>query len=117
MPPIRIYVMRPLGPAAPWHVSVNGSEGESFADDDEAVRAARDMAHRLGRGGWVVEVRQETPGGQWVRVWLRALPYRLGAFRSEREKPPDTVFPSNAENRPSPTAARSSSATCSKPAP
>jgi hypothetical protein len=29
MPPIRIYVMRPLGPAGPWHVSVNGSEGES----------------------------------------------------------------------------------------
>jgi hypothetical protein len=69
MPPIRIYVMRPLGPAGPWHVSVNGSEGESFKDDESAVRAARDMANELGREGQVVEVRQETPGGKWVRVW------------------------------------------------
>jgi len=69
MPTIRIYVMRPLGPAGPWHVSVNGSEGESFADEDAAVIAARDMATRLGREGRVVEVRQETPGGEWVKVW------------------------------------------------
>jgi hypothetical protein len=49
MPPIRIYVMRPLGPAGPWHVSVNGSEGESFKDEESAVRAARDTACELGR--------------------------------------------------------------------
>ena len=69
MSTIRIYVMRPLGPAGPWHVSVNGSEGESFKDEESAVRAALDMARRLGRTGDFAEVRQESTGGEWTKVW------------------------------------------------
>jgi hypothetical protein len=65
----RIYVMTPLGPGGPWHVSVNGSEGESFADGEAAVRAALDMARSLGGMGKSVEVRQENAGGEWTKVW------------------------------------------------
>jgi hypothetical protein len=70
MPAIRIFVMRPLGPIGPWHVSVNGSEGESFKDQESAVLAALDMARRLGGTGDSVEVRQESPSGDWVKVGL-----------------------------------------------
>jgi hypothetical protein len=50
-------------------VSVNGSEGESFADGEAAVRAALDMARSLGGVGESVEVRQENAGGEWKKVW------------------------------------------------
>jgi hypothetical protein len=69
MPPIRIYVMRPLGPAGPWHVSVNGSEGESFKDEESAVGAALALARRLGGTGHFAEVRQESAGGEWTKIW------------------------------------------------
>jgi hypothetical protein len=61
--------MRPLGPAGPWHVSVNGSEGESFKDEESAVRAALEMARSLDRIADSVEVRQESPGGEWAKIW------------------------------------------------
>lgn len=70
MPPIRIYVMRPLGSIGPSRVSVNGSEGESFADKGAAVRAARNMARGLGGDGQVVEIRQESLGGEWMKILL-----------------------------------------------
>lgn len=69
MPAIRVFVMRPLGPIGPWHVSVNGCEGESFKDEESAVLAALDMARSLG-GTDSVEVRQESPSGEWVKVGL-----------------------------------------------
>lgn len=69
MRPIRIYVMRPLGPTGPWHVSVDGGEGESFKDEESAVRVALDMAQRLGGTGDVAEVRQESAGGEWTKIW------------------------------------------------
>jgi hypothetical protein len=69
MPAIRIFVMRPLAPAGPWHVSVNGSEGESFKDEEAAVRAALGMARRPGGMEDSVEVRQECADGQWKRIW------------------------------------------------
>jgi hypothetical protein len=69
MPAIRIFVMRPLAPASPWHVSVNGSEGESFKDEESAVRAALDMARRPGGMEDSVEVRQECADGEWKRIW------------------------------------------------
>jgi hypothetical protein len=69
MPLIRIYVMRPLGPAGPWHVSVNGSEGESFKDEESAVRAALDMARSPGGMEDSIEVRQESPDGGWTKIW------------------------------------------------
>jgi hypothetical protein len=69
MPLIRIYVMRPLAPAGRWHVSVNGSEGESFKDEESAVRAAMDMARRPGGMEDSIEVRQESPDGEWTKIW------------------------------------------------
>ena len=117
MPPIRIYLMHPLGPAGPWQVSVNGSEGDSFKEEESAVRAARDMAHELGREGQVVEVRQETPDGQWGQGLALSAALQAGSFRSERENGRTLFSPPMPRKRSSPNAARSSSATCSKPAP
>ncbi len=68
MSPIRIFVMQPLREGGPWHVSVNGSEGESFDEEKQAVIAACDMGRRLAGAGHDVEVRQETSPGSWTKV-------------------------------------------------
>jgi len=84
MPPIRTYVMRPLGSAGPWHVSVNGSEGESFKDEESAVRAALDLARRLGQEPEAVEMGQ----GLALSVALQ-----VGCFQVRKGKTARHCFP------------------------
>jgi uncharacterized protein YndB with AHSA1/START domain len=68
MPTYRIYVMYPPRPGGAWHVSVNGSDGESFTDETDAVRSARDLSRSLIASGHEAEIRQEGEDGVWRLV-------------------------------------------------
>lgn len=61
----RIYIMYPAYQTKRWHVSINGKDGESFADGLLALRAACDRARVMEEMGDDVTVLQEDADGAW----------------------------------------------------
>lgn len=65
MAQVRIYIMYPAYDSRRWHVSVNGTDGESYPDGLLALHAACDRARAMEEMGTDVTVLQEDADGVW----------------------------------------------------
>ncbi|UPG88236.1 hypothetical protein L2Y96_12480 [Luteibacter aegosomaticola] len=61
----RIYIMYPAHNTRTWHVSINGTDGDSYTDGLLALHAACERARVMEEMGDEVTVFQEDAGGAW----------------------------------------------------
>ncbi|UPG88285.1 hypothetical protein L2Y96_12730 [Luteibacter aegosomaticola] len=63
--PVRIFIMHPARPGAPWHVSVEGECPLALDSEAAAVDAALAKVRACETMGLATLVRKERPDGGW----------------------------------------------------